>query len=236
LCSSLSKALFRHLDATSLSNVPQLEEGEVRVRGDAEKLLDQIFSTVNFKLQKLCNLQVAEIDGMELLGILAVVQQYMTDHLTPKPQIENNKEINTKSEEPSAFLTTMLQELRISLLSKLKTYMADQIAWILIQKGDPKKAGVLVPVAKFPSFVRQVLEMTGGQVREWAAVCVLVLFAFFQSHKVIIDSVSRHTNIQRNQCSGENAISNDDSDIIHHLTTTHTHTRTHTHANTHSAH
>jgi hypothetical protein len=172
----------------------------VRVRGDAEKLLDQIFSTVNFKLQKLCNLQVAEIDGMELLGILAVVQQYMTDHLTPKPQIENNRETNTKSEEPSAFLTTMLQELRISLLSKLKTYIADQVAWILVQKGDPKKAGVLVPVAKFPSFVRQVLEMTGGQVR-YTGCCVFVraLFAFFLSRTLIIGHENWHADIEPNQ-------------------------------------
>ena len=42
--------------------------------------------------------------------------------------------------------------------------MADQIAWILSQKSDPKKAGVLVPISKFPSLVRQVLEMSGGQV------------------------------------------------------------------------
>ena len=161
----------------------------MRVRGDAEKLLDQIFSTVNFKLQKLCNLQVAEIDGMELLGILAVVQQYMTDHMTPKPQIENNtKETNSRSEEPSAFLTTMLQELRLSLLAKLKTYMADQIAWILVQKGDPKKAGVMVPVAKFPSFVRQVLEMTGGQVRyQHCIVCACVCVFFFVVRSTGID-------------------------------------------------
>ena len=175
------------------------------MRGDAEKLLDQIFSTVNFKLQKLCNLQVAEIDGMELLGILAVVQQYMTDHSTPKSQIENttketNSNTNSRTEESSAFLTTMLQELRVSLLSRLKTYMADQIAWILLQKGDPKKAGVLVPVAKFPSFVRQVLEMTGGQVR-YTDCCVFVCVSVsVRSHTQIVDYANSLTHIEPYQC------------------------------------
>jgi Exocyst complex component Sec3 len=168
-----------------------------------------MFSTVTSKLTKLCNLIVAEIDGMEILGILAVLQQYVTDHLLSKQQMlqtqqqeqeqllqpqhagilttttttttaaaptstststtaiqaQNTKADTVKPDHSSLYLITMLHELRFSLLSKLKSYIGDQVAWILAQKSDPKKAGVTVPVAKFPSFVRQVLEMTGGQVR-----------------------------------------------------------------------
>ena len=174
--------MFNHLDinGTGYQN-QQSEEGEPVPKGETEKLLDLLFSTLNSKLQKLCNLPVAEIDGMELLGILAVLQQYLTDHFKPKapsldalPVISNDetdkdrereRDLSVKAEEPSTYLVVMLQELRVSLLAKLQIYIADQIAWILAQKSDPKKSGVLVPVAKFPSFVRQVLEMTGGQVR-----------------------------------------------------------------------
>jgi Exocyst complex component Sec3 len=169
-----------------------------------EKALDLMFSTVTSKLTKQCNLIVAEIDGMEVLGILAVLQQYVTDHLLSKQQMLQTQQqeqeqllqpqhtgilttaaaaaptstltsttaiqaLNTKADtvkpdHSSLYLITMLHELRFSLLSKLKLYIGDQVAWILAQKSDPKKAGVTVPVAKFPSFVRQVLEMTGGQV------------------------------------------------------------------------
>ena len=171
--------MFNHLDSngTGYHHQQQSEEGEPVPKGETEKLLDLLFSTLNSKLQKLCNLPVAEIDGMELLGILAVLQQYLTDHFKPKtPSLDalpalssderdKEREVSVKAEEPSTYLVVMLQELRVSLLAKLQVYIADQIAWILAQKSDPKKSGVLVPVAKFPSFVRQVLEMTGGQVR-----------------------------------------------------------------------
>ena len=181
------QALFNHLDSNGTGYhqllQQQSEEGETVPKGETEKLLDLLFSTLNSKLQKLCNLPVAEIDGMELLGILAVLQQYLTDHFKPKtssldalPVLSNDerdkdrerdreRDVSVKTEEPSTYLVVMLQELRVSLLAKLQIYIADQIAWILAQKSDPKKSGVLVPVAKFSSFVRQVLEMTGGQVR-----------------------------------------------------------------------
>ena len=179
-----------------------------------------MFSTVTSKLTKLCNLVVAEIDGMEILGILAVLQQYVTDHLLSKQQMlltqqqeqeqllqpqhagilttttaptststtaiqaQNTKADTSKPDHSSLYLITMLHELRFSLLSKLKSYIGDQVAWILAQKSDPKKAGVTVPVAKFPSFVRQVLEMTGGQV------CYSVFHrAFIFVFILMIDSV-----------------------------------------------
>ena len=77
---------------------------------------------------------------------------------------DKDREYSLKTEEHSNYLVVLLNDLRISLLEKLKIFMADEVAWILAQKSDPKKAGVLVPVSKFPSLVRQVLEMSGGQV------------------------------------------------------------------------
>ena len=163
-------------------------------------MLAQLFLAASQKLQKFCNLLLAEIDGIELIGILAVLQQYMLDSLHVPVQnqhqqqqqqqeivvssstkdkekekeknIDNDKEqppkeCSLKTEEHSLYLVVMLYELRTALLDRLKTYMGDQIAWILAQKSDPKKAGVLIPISKFPSLVRQVLEMTGGQVGEY---------------------------------------------------------------------
>ena len=85
---------------------------------------------------------------------------------------EKDREYSLKTEEHSNYLVVLLNDLRISLLEKLKIFMADEVAWILAQKSDPKKAGVLVPVSKFPSLVRQVLEMSGGQV-------IFIFYAFF---------------------------------------------------------
>lgn len=199
-----------------------------------------MFSTVTSKLQKLCNLIVAEIDGMEILSILAVLQQYVTDHIlskqlmlqtqqqeqeqllqpqhagilttttaAPAPtststtaiQPQNTKTEIAKPDHSSLYLITMLHELRFSLLSKLKSYVGDQVAWILAQKSDPKKAGVTVPVAKFPSFVRQVLEMTGGQVYysvyHTISYCCLHSYRYFLflSHLLLLFSPSYFSDI-----------------------------------------
>jgi len=43
------------------------------------------------------------------------------------------------------------------------------MAWLNHQKGDPKKAGVLQPVAKFPTLVLQVQEMCGDLERPFVA-------------------------------------------------------------------
>ena len=188
------------MDSTGFGLHTQLDEIESAPKSATELMLAQLFLTASQKLQKFCNLLLAEIDGIELIGILAVLQQYMLDSLHVPVQnqhqqqqqqqeivvssstkdkekekeknIDNDKEqppkeCSLKTEEHSLYLVVMLYELRTALLDRLKTYMGDQIAWILAQKSDPKKAGVLIPISKFPSLVRQVLEMTGGQVGEY---------------------------------------------------------------------
>ena len=182
------------MNSTGFGLPAQIDVKEPITKSPTELLLIQLFITANQKLQKFSNLLAADIDGMEIIGTLAVLQQYMNDNLNVTIQqpekiitrtledkgididlemekdeiIGNKKEINkecsSKTEEHSVYLIVMLSELRTDLLEKLKIYMADQIAFILSQKSDPKKAGVLVPISKFPSFVRQVLEMSGGQV------------------------------------------------------------------------
>ena len=129
------------------------------------------------------------VDGMETIAILVVLQQFMNDHLgilpsflgvstisdglfSPplmSPQLSMTSTPTPMMAKPvmedfSTYLVSMLFTLRKQLLRRLKTFMTEQMAWIQTQKSDPKKAGVALPVAKFPSFVRQVLEMTGGQV------------------------------------------------------------------------
>ena len=127
------------------------------------------------------------VDGMETIAILVVLQQFMNDQLgilpsflgvstgllsppimsqlgmasSPAPMVAK-----PVMDDFSTYLVSMLFTLRKQLLHRLKTFMTEQMTWIQTQKSDPKKAGVALPVAKFPSFVRQVLEMTGGQVFE----------------------------------------------------------------------
>ena len=130
------------------------------------------------------------VDGMETIAILVVLQQFMNDHLGILPSFLGVSTISdgllnpplmaqismattsttmtakpvTVMEDFSTYLVSMLFSLRKQLLQRLRTFMTEQMTWIQTQKSDPKKAGVALPVAKFPSFVRQVLEMTGGQV------------------------------------------------------------------------
>jgi hypothetical protein len=124
-----------------------------------------------------------------VISLLVVLQQYVKDHLGILPQNDSKQSLKEHSSNPStsskseehfskngqessskmgqehsSYLMVILYELKSDFLSKLNLFMGDQISWIGIQKSDPKKAGVAIPVAKFPSFVRQVLEMAGGQV------------------------------------------------------------------------
>ena len=134
------------------------------------------------------------VDGMETIAVLVVLQQFLADHLgvsfpaaaadavlslslslppsnglsaapavaaavaPPKPLMEDY----------STYFVSVLLALRRDLLLHVKAYTAEQATWIQLQKSDPKKAGVSLPVAKFPSFVRQVLEMTGGLIVDFA--------------------------------------------------------------------
>ena len=198
------QGLFPQLNSTGFGLPTQVDVKESISKSATELLLTQLFITANQKLQKFSNLLATEIDGLEIIGTLAVLQQYMNDNLNvtiqqPEPTITHtledkrididldmekdeiidsskdiNKECSSKIEEHSVHLVVMLSELRTDLLEKLKIYMADQIAWILSQKSDPKKAGVLVPISKFPSLVRQVLEMSGGQVIKFS--CYLLRY------------------------------------------------------------
>jgi hypothetical protein len=135
------------------------------------------------------------VDGMETIAVLVVLQQFMADHLGVSFQAAAAEAVLSQSllgtsaataavtaaavaaavaptkplmDDYSTYLVCMLLALRRELLLRLKAYTAEQVAWIQAQKSDPKKAGVSVPVAKFPSFVRQVLEMTGGQIVDFA--------------------------------------------------------------------
>jgi hypothetical protein len=92
----------------------------------------------------------------------------MVDHLGLAPadrSAANASEERYKIDDYCPYLVALLMDVRSLLLKRLKAYLAEQVAWIQQQKGDPKKAGVQGPVARFPSLVRQAMEMTGGQVR-----------------------------------------------------------------------
>lgn len=79
-------------------------------------------------------------------------------------------------EDSSPFFIGVLNDVRTGLLKRIQLFVNDQIAWIKNQKGDPKKAGVQLPVSKFPSFISQVLEMTGGMVRYYIlfTICIYI--------------------------------------------------------------
>ena len=77
----------------------------------------------------------------------------------------------TRSEEDALnlyldlYLVRCLETTRAALLSRITAYSTDTIAYIRAQKADAKLADVLAPVAAFPTWVAQVLEMCNGKVR-----------------------------------------------------------------------
>jgi Exocyst complex component Sec3 len=138
-----------------------------------DNILRKLFEPLEIKLEKLCGIENSDssIDGMEMIGILVVLQQYMFDHMgTIFPDRVRDDQPNAAppptrpvGDHYTPYLASLLSMLRAEMLKRIKTYTNEQLSWIEQQTGDPKKAGVAVPVTKFPSFVKQALEMTGAQ-------------------------------------------------------------------------
>jgi len=153
-------------------------------KSKAELMLDNLFDIVPERVEKLFNTS-SEVDGVETAAMLSVLQRFMSQHLGILPTSaalllasggggvggggvggggvgdSNARKFNTDNCSP--YLASIMFGIRALLVKRLNQFLTEQLAWVSSQKGDPKKAGVLGPVAKFPSLVLQFVEVMGGQ-------------------------------------------------------------------------
>lgn len=62
------------------------------------------------------------------------------------------------------YLARSMESTRVALLARVVAYTTEQCQWIRSQKADAKNPEVLPPVAAFPTFVAQTLELCNGKV------------------------------------------------------------------------
>lgn len=159
-------------------------------KSKAEQMLDNLFQYAVERVQKLCNsASGGEVDGVEVVAMLAVVQRFMVEFLQmsmgpPPPQsadpagaqqlqvplspiiMDGADKGPQFGHECSPYLAVLIYSIRAALVKRLYVFLAEQLTWLSHQKAEPKKSHVLGPVARFPSLVLQVVEVMGGQQME----------------------------------------------------------------------
>ncbi len=110
-------------------------------------------------------------DGAEVVAMLTVLHQFTAQYadmspFAPEPAVAHGEhDAEAVDAAPTVlYLSKALLQFKLVLLQRLSGFVGEQVAWIHAQRSDPKLAAVLTPFAKFPAFVAQVLEMTGGLV------------------------------------------------------------------------
>lgn len=130
-----------------------------------------------------------QVDGIEAIAMLTILHEFSLMYVAISPYLfdsvgapmekratisfdESNENIPTvdsaaaaPSHPQSYYLIQVLDTLRNALLARIHQFVNEQIVWINAQKYDPKSPAVLVPFAKFPTLIVQVMEMTNGMVR-----------------------------------------------------------------------
>ena len=69
-----------------------------------------------------------------------------------------------------------MESTRVALLARVVAYTTEQCQWIRSQKADAKNPEVLPPVAAFPTFVAQTLELCNGKVLFTISVSILLYY------------------------------------------------------------
>lgn len=136
-----------------------------------------------------------EVDGMEAIAMLVILQNYMIrckiPHEPPVIRAEdvlsgNNVEggqgldaLKVETDMPAApeteyslFLASLLYRIRSVLISKVKIYLDQNIAWLESQTADPKHAGVLSPMTRLPSMLACIFNITSKLLLETTIPCV----------------------------------------------------------------
>lgn len=130
----------------SLFNLTSMIDTISSKQSKSEAMLAILFDTLPKRMSKLVTASSADSDGFEALAMLTVLTQYNYYY---------SDDINATS-----YFNAILSDISDTLIKAIDSFLADQVAYIQHYRGDPKKAGVLPIVAKFPSFVLQLFEVT----------------------------------------------------------------------------
>jgi hypothetical protein len=119
------------------------------------KSLNQIFSTLTcekiYKATAINNNMVSTSTSRVLDGLACI-----SSLLFVKSLYETNQE--------SIFMTQLYSKLEEFFIESIEKFTSDQVAWIIQQKGDPKK-GIGIPILKTPSLLAHIISIIGNQVR-----------------------------------------------------------------------
>ncbi|CAM9396300.1 unnamed protein product [Discosporangium mesarthrocarpum] len=105
-----------------------------RTRGIVHKTLAIGFEELKIRFNKLA-IQLGE-HVSDVLGVLALVEEAQSN-----PQYQND------------VAARILLDFKGLLVERFRKFVGEQVSWIQGQRGDAKRAGVLVPVSKFPALV-----------------------------------------------------------------------------------
>lgn len=113
-----------------------------------------------------------DIDIVETIGLFAVLYHFTSYHATnsstttdAEPQKDSDIMAGAPSRvELSSSMAMLLHDMKKMILSRLETFLAEQLKWIQNFKSDVKKAGVAAPFSKFASLVYQIQEIVQDQV------------------------------------------------------------------------
>jgi len=146
-----------------------------------------------------------EVDGMEAMAMLVTLQNYMIRSKIPHvPPVINQEDVLSGTEAPgqgldafkmeaekadtnteySLFLASLLYRIRSVLISKVKIYLDQNIAWLESQIADPKHAGVLSPMTKLPSMLACIFNITSKLLLETTIPCIDE-FVFVMTREVL---------------------------------------------------
>ena len=150
--------------------------------------MDTIFENIITKLESFFFIHspssTNDIDGVEAIGMLTSLTQFIESYKTEKNDNNNNSDtikldnkkdiaINKNSTNNNdlkfdrnndVLVNKIYTNLNNSLNNRINIFINEQIHWLNNQKGDPKAPEVLSPFARFPYFILQVLEMANGMV------------------------------------------------------------------------
>jgi hypothetical protein len=115
-------------------------------------------------------------DGIEIVAMSVTIEMLTTTHMSGSG---SNREAKYEVD----IVGSVLAACKSTLLERLGEFINAQVVWIKQCKEDPKKSGVLLPFAKFPAFVDQILEFAGDKVNINIIFCPCVVicntFIFF---------------------------------------------------------
>lgn len=143
-------------------------------------MLQEMFASFKDKLLKFVG-SSDTFEGVEVVAAMTTVEMMGSMGRYRTSSMESTRDsadavAGAETSSTAVFVSSCLWDMKEILVKQLAEFTASQVTWIYQQKGDPKKPIVLLPVAKFPSLIDQVLELSGNQVHTSVVSCNIQMY------------------------------------------------------------